>query len=377
MAEIDKWKVFCFAFRFVCSVVTSIMVGYWIYKFQKNEDVSTIQYQYVDESNYLRVPEMTICIGMPFIKEKFRESGVDPNGYYQYLNGKKNIEEDYRIYSKIDFYNVTIDIRDYVQQILLQPRNDDDGELNDCKTTNTCSSFKWNNNFNGFWTQNFVRCYALEMIPRFYGNVKRVVVSFNHELVRAVNDNDEGQAWVIFNYPQQMLRNLEDIHVIWDGDEKISSMTAFKITTMEIIIRRNRPSSQCFTGWKHFDDSVFEKYNQESTCTVPYQKGNQSVCNTSKEMVDSKYSMNELRNKYFPEPCLEMSNLISSMNIYEISNGASPSMNIYEISNGTSHQLYVNYPDKIKVITQHKSVDAHMLIGNIGGYIGLFLGNVF
>ena len=87
--------------------------------------------------------------------------------------------------------------------------------------------------------------------------------------------------------------------------------------------------------------------------------------------------MNELRNKYFPEPCLEMSNLISSMNIYEISNGASPSMNNYEISNGTSHQLYVNYPDKIKVITQHKSVDAHMLIGNIGGYIGLFLGNVF
>ena len=364
MAEIDKLKVFCFAFRFVCSVVTFIMVGYWIYKFQKNEDVSTIQYQYVDESNYLRVPEMTICIGMPFIKEKLRELGVDPNGYYQYLNGEKNIEEDYRIYSKIDFNNVTIDIRDYVQQIHLQPQNDDDGQLHDCKTTNTCSSFKWNNNFNGFWTQYFVKCYSLEIIPRFYGKVKRVLVSFNHELAIALKDNDEGQGFVIFNYPQQMLRNLEDIHVIWDGDPKISSMTAFKITTMEIIIRRNRPSSQCFTGWKHFDESVFEKYNQESTCTVPYQKGNQSVCNTSKEMVDSKYSTNELRNKYFPEPCLEMSNLISSMNIYEI-------------SNGTSHQLYVNYPDKIKVITQHKSVDAHMLIGNIGGYIGLFLGNVF
>ena len=361
MTGIDKWKVFCFAFRFVCSVITVIMVGYWIYKFQKNEDVSTIEYQYINESNYLRIPEMTICIRMPFIKEKFRELGLDPNRYYLYLKGEKNIEEDYR---KIDLNDVTIDIRDYVQQIRLAPRNDATGEFNDCKTTNTCSSFKWNNNFNGFWNQVFVRCYGFEIIPRFYSNIKRVIVSFNPELARALNDSDDDGVFVIFNYPQHMLRNLEDIHAIWDSDTKIRSMAVFKIPAMEVIIRRNRPSSPCFTGWKHFDNSVFEKYTQEATCTVPYQKGNKSVCSTSEEMVDSKYSMNELRNKYFSQPCHEMSNLISSMNTIERSNFTSP-------------QLYVTYPDKIKVITQHKSVDAHMLIGNIGGYIGLLLGNAF
>ena len=74
--------------------------------------------------------------------------------------------------------------------------------------------------------------------------------------------------------------------------------------------------------------------------------------------------MNELRNKYFPPPCLEMSNVVSSMNILKEFNNTSPA-------------LVLNYPDKIKVITQLKSVDAHMLIGNIGGYIGLFLGNIF
>ena len=364
MTGIDKWKVLCFAFRLFCSLVTIIMVGYWIYKFQKNEDVSTIQYEYVDESNYLRVPEMTICIGMPFIKEKFRGLGLDPNGYYRYLKGEKSIEEDYRIYRNINFNDVTIDIRDYVQQILLVPRNDTVGELKDCKTTNTCSSFKWNNNFNGFWNRMVVRCYGFEIIPRFYGNVKRVIVKFNPELARALNNGDDNGVFVIFNYPQQILRSFEDIHAIWDSDTKIRRMAVFKITAMEVIIRRNRPSSPCFIGWNHFDDSMFEKYNQESTCTVPYQKGNKLVCNTSEEMADWKYSMNELRNKYLSEPCHEMSNLISSMNIIEKSNETSP-------------QLYVNYPDKIKVITQHKSVDAQMLIGNIGGYIGLLLGNAF
>ena len=42
-----------------------------------------------------------------------------------------------------------------------------------------------------------------------------------------------------------------------------------------------------------------------------------------------------------------------------------------------SPQIYIMYPDKIKIISQVKSIDAHSLIGNIGGYIGLFLGRFF
>ena len=37
--------------------------------------------------------------------------------------------------------------------------------------------------------------------------------------------------------------------------------------------------------------------------------------------------------------------------------------------------LTVLYPEEVKLITQSKEVDVHALIGNIGGYIGLFLGN--
>ena len=34
----------------------------------------------------------------------------------------------------------------------------------------------------------------------------------------------------------------------------------------------------------------------------------------------------------------------------------------------------VIYPEYVKVIEQSKDVDIHALIGNIGGYVGLFLG---
>ena len=37
----------------------------------------------------------------------------------------------------------------------------------------------------------------------------------------------------------------------------------------------------------------------------------------------------------------------------------------------------IAYPQEIKVITQSRAVDGNALIGNIGGYIGLFLGSIY
>ena len=38
--------------------------------------------------------------------------------------------------------------------------------------------------------------------------------------------------------------------------------------------------------------------------------------------------------------------------------------------------ITIDYPEEIKIITQSKEVDVHSLIGNIGGYLGLFLGKL-
>ena len=38
--------------------------------------------------------------------------------------------------------------------------------------------------------------------------------------------------------------------------------------------------------------------------------------------------------------------------------------------------LTINYPKKLKIITQSQAVDFQALVGYIGGYIGLFLGNL-
>ena len=38
--------------------------------------------------------------------------------------------------------------------------------------------------------------------------------------------------------------------------------------------------------------------------------------------------------------------------------------------------IWLHYPKRVKMVKQSQAVDVHSLIGNIGGYIGLFLGMI-
>ena len=40
-------------------------------------------------------------------------------------------------------------------------------------------------------------------------------------------------------------------------------------------------------------------------------------------------------------------------------------------------QIAVGYPEQVKIISQSRAVNIESLIGNIGGYIGLFLGMLY
>ena len=70
--------------------------------------------------------------------------------------------------------------------------------------------------------------------------------------------------------------------------------------------------------------------------------------------------MEAVRDKY--NPCQELSNV-------EIEYRELP----YNYTDDKT-LLMIQYPAQTKFITQSQAVDLHSLIGNIGGYIGLFLG---
>ena len=90
-------------------------------------------------------------------------------------------------------------------------------------------------------------------------------------------------------------------------------------------------------------------------------------------MKQSLFHGRALAEKYLP-PCQEMPNIVYNHGIGNLDEKIG-TLEIME--NMDNIVIVVTYPDKWKIITQSQAVDIHALIGNIGGYIGLFLGTIY
>lgn len=128
---------------------------------------------------------------------------------------------------------------------------------------------------------------------------------------------------------------------------------------MEVLRHRNKNQGPCLNDWMNYDDMVIKKHHNNIGCSPPYQKSNKPICTKRNEMNASSYLLSEINNGDYPIPCKEMSKF---------------RIDSKETSAVTDLQFDFTYPSRIKVIQQIKSVDIQSLIGNIGGYIGLFLG---
>ena len=92
------------------------------------------------------------------------------------------------------------------------------------------------------------------------------------------------------------------------------------------------------------------------------------ICTTKAQIAAYNYDFATFKGKYTPHPCRSMTN---------IDYGYKEFQSIDEPESGFPLSIEIAYPDQIKIIRQSKAVDIHVFIGNIGGYIGLFLGKTY
>ena len=81
-------NTFKFVFKAVCLFVTAVMIVYWIAKYLKDEDLTVVEYEDVENMETAFQPEFTICFQNPFIDEKLNDinSNISSQKYVQYLN---------------------------------------------------------------------------------------------------------------------------------------------------------------------------------------------------------------------------------------------------------------------------------------------------
>jgi hypothetical protein len=354
---------FHLTFKAICVLTATFLVLYWFAQFMKNEDVSIIRYEPLEDMEEVVHPEFSICFYLPILDVKLREVGgnVSLEEYAKYLYGISNATDNYR---HIGFNDVTLDLFEHLAGVQIFWRSTN---ATNCTDNENCPFVRMKNNFNGLWFKQIYKCFGVEVQKEYAKEVKSIVVIFKPSLRNALSQIQtsaltETSTFVTFNYPQQILKFSEAIQYIWPTGVSDKNMDGFIITSIEVLKRRNKHNERCLEDWKHFDDLVLNKHLKTVGCSAPYQKTHLPICTSQEKIHEAQYEASQVRKKYHPEPCQEISNIIYNFNRMPV------------ISNESVFILIVVYPDKIKLVTQRQSVDVQVLIGNIGGYIGLFLG---
>ena len=347
-------------FKFLCILATAFMVGFWLVKFKQDHDVTLIEYKAIEDFDELIHPVTTLC----FYKSFYMNKSLNALEYIDYLEGKR---KDVNRYHDIDYDKVSVNLHEHFRNITIRWKPSKTPSDSPCKDVNDCQYYNLKNNYNGFSNEgHFIKCFGIEVNKTYAKDVSSMSVFFNKNLKNAI-----GTSWMVqafFNYPNQFTRPRGGPITIWQKKENNGShynhWEFIQITSIELLKRRNKRDKKCTTQWSRFDDLLLERHVKSVGCRAPYISdfAEFPMCNTQVGMKKSSYWGLSLQKAYnLEDPCQEMPNIDFKHAAIRTYN-----LNVFGVQ--------IGFPSKGKIITQLQEVDAHSLIGNIGGYIGLFLG---
>ena len=351
-----------YLFSFICNIGVILMISYWLYKFMvEDRDVGVVDYELMEKAKDVEYPIPALCFQDPFIADKLQAINESQNLRKIMTLYKSYLKDDLfeNNLANIPYENVTINLEDYFfsAHVIL---------TNETRATQREVTFNHKNIFNGIYKQGkFYKCFAPEMDKNLFENARQV--KFNYDKHKLLHDLIGGRLMyeisLGIHYPGQFLLNIGKPFV-----EKLQIHSAYTsvvdITSIELLKRRKKKNHDCLENWQSFDEMVLKKHIEIIGCKAPYHQVDNGfpVCDNGEDIKRSAYKFSEVRRIYYPKSCWRLSKLD-----YLKLNKRNNNRNKY-------WTFTIQYPEDVKIVTQSKEVDEHALIGNIGGYIGLFLG---
>ena len=350
-------------FKFLCLVTAFCMSGYWIYKYWKDEDITVIEYKAFKDSEMMNLHATSICFSNPF---KTSNGSLENNktlnteNYLKLLRGDNSFN---RKYEAISFENDTLNILDYLDNITLIQRLSIEQRRPDltCSNPKNCSFVSFKNNLNLFsGPTTFVKCYEMKVKKEFSKSIRFIILGFKN-MFESVVGQSEG-IFALFRYPGQILTDMTPDKILWKNASEKETLTMFKFASIEILRRRYKRNRECLSDFMSYDDVKIKKVMQNIRCKALYHNLEYDIpiCNRSEQL--AMFNVLHLEQVKTPPPCEEIPQV---------------SFKVLKMLVGNAYGYYplqIEFPKKMKLITQQQLIDIHALIGNIGGYIGLFLG---
>ena len=346
------------------------MIGYWAYKYEIDDrDIGVVDYISLQASPNIKFPVLTVCFTNPIIEDNLNHTSnnsIDVATYIKYLKGEVWSKE----LERVNFRNVTLDLNDYFVSAL--------EEWSNSSTMRESSlSLHHRNSFSGFFRDFFIRCFTIDIDVENNRYIKNILLHYNRTRllddwsdIVEVSQTINGSKWEYYkkvHYPGQFLLGDDPLlsNAYLDNDPFLS-FDAW-ITDVEILERRNSRHKKCSKSSKTFDDFILQAHLAKHGCRPPYldMSNEYPLCNSAEKIKASKFLYSTAKHMDYPKECVRMPKVKFE----------GPEHKLGDWENDC--QVFIGYPEEIKYITQSKEVDIHSLIGNCGGYLGLFLGTSY
>ena len=365
-------KIIKETFTVSCWLTVGVMIGYWFYKYEfEDRDIGIVDYVPLEDANDIELPIATICLLDPFLDSKLKETDPTINStiYVDYLAGTTFREELHRI----DYDKVTLNISHYFENAaeVWNPEFD----VNRSGLLRSQQDYL----FSGFISRaKHMKCFSLKVDFPDNRNIQEIELSFDRQ--RLLSDwknslNQESEFCLKPHYPGQFFLGPKPQCWPWMLVKDLKNIR-IKIEELEIIRRRNTRNKACEDNSNAYDKMVIKRHLYLHNCRHPSLSMFDSfpVCDSARKILESKMTYGRARSISVKKPCRRISTIRYTLPNNELIPYSGIIKNTI-IGENTSFKIRMEYPDEIKTISQVKEVDIHSLIGNIGGYFGLFLGN--
>ena len=390
--KISGFKLFeqgCFT---ICFIATLCFTTYCLHQYILNEDTSLVHFRKYHNKPVDIYPAVSLCFGNYLIPSAFNHNQTQIFGYKRFLIGMKQDEE----YAKLSYENVTMDIKEYIIETFMikqfesgleedakapeketkNNRNQSGNEQDDIFDEGTAleDTISWDQDKYLYVSANvdpYYKCWTFE-IPyideqtTFRSFVIRLKRSVFRKSIRPTHDDFK----VVISYPGQFL----SARVTKSDWRKISKLRRndlrmeFNIQNMIILRKRNKMSEKCKKETKRDDEDKLKQLVKSVGCRALHINVNTTFpdCKNQEQIGNASNFFAEIDE--YEGPCRQVEKMLYFYDEYEESFHLND-----DADNG--YDLVLNFQgNTFMEIEQVRAYDFQNLIGNGGGYIGVFLG---
>ena len=360
-----------YIFSSICVLATIACTCYCFYQYVLDEDVSRIKFIEFHADERSLYPSFSFCINQRWtlLETELNGYNLTTFQYYELLKGDLTSETS----ATINYNQVKTNIKEFLLLIAAKTNNfqyrfydpHKDGNWNPVQYETKIG-----------YVSMIYDCLSFNIPYEKGESIREFSVLLNTSLFPSRNrPQDSWEFCIYYHYPYQSLRStLKKCNWMPFDKQHENHLSLYRIKKIEILRERNKRSKKCIENWNNDDEYILSRMSNEIGCKPIHWAVRTSLptC-TNTEILRNLSTKTPRYYTTYPEPpCQRVSHIYGE---HEEHNSLSDDFMSAAQNISGAYEIQMRFEEEsYMLMEQTRSYDIQSLVGNAGGYLGLFLG---